>query len=207
MKNLSRQEIKELNKYLDDIAENKHYLEEVKNSFISTYNDIISQRLVNPNDVKVSYEEFLDGYENRRYMAARVTDEIEMIDSVLNQLKIKENDTLIRLGKKTPDDLLKERVEELVDITIERAERDLLLIDTSLEEYETLAEIKEFEEKYFSEDYSEEEKEQLKDDLTKIKDLRMNLDLLKSTKEEEILLFSNSKPDIKLNQKTKNLKK
>ncbi len=207
MKNLSRQEIKELNKYLDDIAENKHYLEDVKNSFISTYNDIISQRLVSPNDVKVSYEEFLDEYENRRYMAARVTDEIEMIDSVLNQLKIKENDTLIRLGKKTPDDLLKERVEELVDITIERAERDLLLIDTSLEEYETLAEIKEFEEKYFSEEYSEEEKQQLKEDLTNIRDLRMNLDLLKSTKEEEILLFSNSKPDIKLNQKTKNLKK
>lgn len=207
MKNLSLQEIKELNKYLDDIAENKQYLEEVKNTFISSYNDIISHRLVSPNDVMVSYEDFLDGYENRRYMASRVKDEIEMIDSVLNQLKIKENDTLIKLGEKTPDDLLRERVEELVDITIERAERDLLLIDTSLEEYETLKDIKEFEEKYFSDDYSSEEKQQLKEDLINIRDLRMNLDLLKSTKEEEILLFSNSKPDIKVVQKTKNLKK
>ena len=205
MKKLSLQEIVNLNKYLNDIKKNKQYLEEVKNSFISEYNKVISERLVSPNESYVCYEEFLDEFEKRRYLSGKLQDEIDMVDGVLNELKIKENDTLIKLGEKTKDDLLTERVGEFLDKTLEKAERELLLIDTSLEEYETLKEIKEFEERFFSEDYSMEEKEKLKEDLNNIRDLRTNYDLLKSTKEEEILLLSNSRPDIKLVMKTKKL--
>ena len=203
MKKLSLQEIVSLNKYLSDIKKNKQYLEEVKNSFISEYNKVISERLVSPNENFVSYEEYVDEYEKRRYLSGKLQDEIDMVDGVLNELRIKENDTLIKLGEKTPDDLLKERVGVFLDKTLEKAERELLLIDTSLEEYETLKEIKEFEEKFFSGDYSMEEKEKLKEDLNNIRDLRTNFDLLKSTKEEEILLLSNSRPDIKIVMKTK----
>lgn len=205
MKILSLQEIVSLNKYLSDIKKNKQYLEEVKNSFISEYNKVISERLVSPNENYVSYDEYVDEFEKRRYLSGKLQDEIDMVDGVLNELKIKENDTLIKLGEKTPDDLLNERVGEFLDKTLEKAERELLLIDTSLEEYETLKEIKEFEERFFSEDYSMEEKEKLKEDLNNIRDLRTNFDLLKSTKEEEILLLSNSRPDIKLVMKTKKL--
>ena len=159
MKKLSLQEIVSLNKYLSDIKKNKQYLEEVKNSFISEYNKVISERLVSPNENFVSYEEYVDEYEKRRYLSGKLQDEIDMVDGVLNELRIKENDTLIKLGEKTPDDLLKERVGVFLDKTLEKAERELLLIDTSLEEYETLKEIKEFEEKFFSGDYSMEEKE------------------------------------------------
>ncbi len=203
MKKLSLQEIVSLNKYLNDIKKNKQYLEEVKNSFISEYNKVISERLVSPNENYVSYDEYVDEFEKRRYLSGKLQDEIDMVDGVLNELKIKENDTLIKLGEKTKDDLLKERVGEFLDKTLEKAERELLLIDTSLEEYETLKEIKEFEERFFSEDYSMEEKEKLKEDLNNIRDLRTNYDLLKSTKEEEILLLSNSRPDIKFVMKTK----
>ena len=203
MKKLSLQEIVSLKKYLNDIKKNKQYLEEIKNSFISEYNKVISERLVSPNENYVSYDEYVDEFEKRRYLSGKLQDEIDMVDGVLNELKIKENDTLIKLGEKTKDDLLKERVGEFLDKTLEKAERELLLIDTSLEEYETLKEIKEFEERFFSEDYSMEEKEKLKEDLNNIRDLRTNYDLLKSTKEEEILLLSNSRPDIKLVMKTK----
>ena len=205
MKKLSLEEIQELSKYLKDIEENKHYLEEVKNSYISDYINLVTDRIVDANASFVDYEDFLNEFEKRRYLTGKVKDEIEIVDSVLNELKIKENDTLIRLGQKTSDDLLKERVGELLDRSLEKAERELLLIDISLEEYDALKEIKEFEEKYLSGDYSMEEKQQLKEELVDIRDIRMNYDLLKSTKEEEILLLSNARPDIKLVAKTKKI--